>query len=326
MIGRAAGLLGLLAAGLAASLAASSPRHAQPSPLATASLLVDVARTGGRLVAVGERGHVVLSDDGGETWRQSGSVPVQTTLTEVFFVDDRRGWAVGHDALVLHTADAGETWQLQHSAPEHEAPLLSVWFEDARRGLAVGAFGLMLETRDGGRSWEQRRLGGEEPPGAEDEGPPEDPHLNHLFPGPGGALFIAAEFGVVYRSRDRGSSWERLQSPYTGSFWGGLGLADGALLVFGMRGHVLRSEDQGDSWREVPSSTDQSLQDGTRLSDGRLVLVGLGGTVLESSDGGRSFSAQTRAARRGIASVAEGAGGRLLFFGEAGVDAGEQGG
>ena len=80
MIGRAAGLLGLLAGGLAASLAASSPRHAQPSPLATASLLVDVARAGERLVAVGERGHVVLSDDGGETWRQSGSVPVQTTV------------------------------------------------------------------------------------------------------------------------------------------------------------------------------------------------------------------------------------------------------
>jgi photosystem II stability/assembly factor-like uncharacterized protein len=244
MVGRGVGAFGLLVTGLLASLAAASPRDAMPSTLATSSLLVDVARAGQRLVAVGERGHVVLSDDGGESWRQASSVPVQATLTEVFFVDARQGWAVGHDAVVLHTADAGETWELQHRATEEEAPLLSVWFEDERRGLAVGAFGLMLETGNRGRTWERRWLAGE--PLTAEARDAEDPHLNHLFSGPGGTLFVAAEFGAVFRSRDRGRSWERLQSPYSGSLWGGLGLDDGAMLVFGMRGHVLRSDDQGD--------------------------------------------------------------------------------
>src|SRR5690349_8937389 len=42
----------------------------EPARLAAKSLLLDVARAGSRLVAVGDRGHVLLSDDEGGTWRQ----------------------------------------------------------------------------------------------------------------------------------------------------------------------------------------------------------------------------------------------------------------
>ena len=187
-------------------LAEESAQHAIASRLATETLLLDVARAGERLVAVGEWGHVVLSDDGGKTWRQARSVPTRMTLTEVAFVGARRGWAVGHDAVVLHTSDGGETWELQFSDPEEEATLLSVWFENADHGIAVGSFGLAIETQDGGRSWERRTL-------LEDEDPP---HLNHLFAGPEGTLFIAAEFAWVYRSRDDGRSWERFRSALRG--------------------------------------------------------------------------------------------------------------
>ena len=42
------------------------------------STLLDVASAGQRLVAVGERGHVLLSDDQGKTWRQARTVPTRT--------------------------------------------------------------------------------------------------------------------------------------------------------------------------------------------------------------------------------------------------------
>jgi photosystem II stability/assembly factor-like uncharacterized protein len=286
--------------------------QAIPSRLATNSLLVDVARADGRLVAVGEWGHVLLSDDSGRSWRQAKSVPTRATLTAVTFVDAKRGWAVGHDVLVIHTSDGGETWELQHRAPEEEVPLLSVWFEDAKRGLAAGAFGLLLETRDGGETWQQRPL---------TSSPDEDYHLNAIFHGPGDTLFIAAEYGSIYRSLDDGASWERLHPPYDGSFWGGLTVGPEAFLVFGMRGHVFRSEDLGESWQELASGTDQSLQSGIVRADGTIVLVGLGGAVLTSSDGGRTFSAAIEPDRRGIAAAAEGVNGNLLLFGETGVKA-----
>jgi photosystem II stability/assembly factor-like uncharacterized protein len=216
---------------------------------------------------------------------------------------------VGHDAVVLHTSDGGETWDLQFSLPEEEETLLSVWFENADHGIAVGSFGLAIETRNGGGSWERRTL-------IEDEDPP---HLNHLFAGPEGALFIAAEFSWLYRSLDGGRSWERFQVPYDGSLWGGIPLDGSEVMVFGMRGHAFLSGDLGESWQELVTGTDQSLQAASRLAGGEIVLVGLGGVVATSADGGRTFSAAVEADRRGIAAVVEGADGTLLLFGEAGI-------
>src|SRR5688500_1065101 len=72
-------------------------------------MLLGVAQAGDRLVAVGERGIVVTSDDGGASWTQS-PVPVSSTLTAVSFAGAQRGWAVGHDGVILHSADGGRSW------------------------------------------------------------------------------------------------------------------------------------------------------------------------------------------------------------------------
>ncbi len=303
--------LGLaLAAAAPQARAASDAEHAEPSALATSTLLLDVATAGERLVAVGQHGHVLLSDDRGQSWRQARRVPTRVTLTGLFFVDAREGWAVGHDAVVLHTSDGGETWELQHRDPELEIPLLAVRFADGRSGLAVGAFGTLLETRSGGRSWERRLIS---------DDPDEELHLNHVFAGPEDHLFIAAEAGSVFRSADGGATWQRLAAPYSGSFWSGMAVSDGGVLVVGMRGHAFRSPDLGETWQPVPTGTDQSLSDVARLSDGSIVAVGLGGAIVRSDDGGRSFSARVEPDRKGFASVAEGADGSLLLFGESGV-------
>ena len=79
-------------------------------------LLLDAAQTGTRIVAVGERGRIVLSDDEGHSWRYAAS-PTEATLTAVHFAGDRRGWAVGHDATILLSRDGGETWDQVHAAP-----------------------------------------------------------------------------------------------------------------------------------------------------------------------------------------------------------------
>ena len=82
------------------------------SELAIKSWLVDVARAGNRMVTVGQRGHILYSDDAGKTWRQA-SVPVSSDLTAVYFPTPTQGWAVGHDGVVLHSTDTGATWTKQ---------------------------------------------------------------------------------------------------------------------------------------------------------------------------------------------------------------------
>jgi photosystem II stability/assembly factor-like uncharacterized protein len=162
------------------------------SVMATRSVMLSVANAGSRLVAVGERGFIILSDDNGLTWKQVSS-PVSLTLVKVRFVDDCEGWAVGHAGVVLHSADGGQSWSRQLDGVEgaqleledarqqaaradHEVnaeerlaqaqqlvddgpdmPLLDVLFFNARDGIVVGAYGLAFATRDGGTTWQSMR-------------------------------------------------------------------------------------------------------------------------------------------------------------------------
>src|SRR5690606_13251763 len=96
------------------------------SPKAVSSLLLDIAHAGKRLVAVGDRGHILFSEDGGKNWVQA-RVPTRQLLTALYFVDDKHGWAVGHDAQILVSEDGGANWKLQYEDLEREAPLLDVW-------------------------------------------------------------------------------------------------------------------------------------------------------------------------------------------------------
>ena len=135
-----------------AGAAAGQEAVAVMAPLAPKSLLLDAARAGGRIVAVGERGHILLSSDSGGSWRQVAA-PTQATLTAVHFFDDRLGWAVGHDAVILRSGDGGESWERVNFDPETGTPLFDVYFTDVDHGFAIGAYGLFLESADGGRSW-----------------------------------------------------------------------------------------------------------------------------------------------------------------------------
>lgn len=269
------------------------------------SLLLDGSSVDGLAVVVGERGHILRSEDGGRSWQQS-DVPTRATLTGVFFHDKNLGWAVGHGQVILRTVDGGKTWQSVHAPADAESPLLDVWFADSRHGYAVGAYGVFLETRDGGESWTERLI--------QDE----DFHLNRIVDAGGGRLFIAAEAGTALRSDDGGENWEGLTTPYEGSFFGALPLSENSLLLFGLRGHLFRTDDAGESWMPIDTGTEAGLTDGLRLGDGTIVIAGLAGTLLVSSDEGRTFSFHQQSDRKGFAALVPVADG-LVGVGEFGV-------
>lgn len=303
-----------LLCGLALALAPSAPPppagHATLAPLAAKSLLLAGAQVGPRLLAVGEHGHVLLSDDQGKSWRQARSVPTVTTLTAVHFIDARQGWAVGHGGVVIGSQDAGETWTLLAGKLEGPEVLFSVAFRDAQQGLVVGAFGYAATTADGGKTWKRVELA---------EGEDGERHLNQIFKAADGRWWIAAEGGLLFRSDDGGAPWEKVALPYKGSIWGGMPLKEGSLLVWGMRGHALRSDDGGKTFLELPMVTDQSLGGGTQLADGTVVLAGLGGAVLVSHDGARSAVATVREDRSGNAAVLPGPPGQVVLLGQGGA-------
>ena len=204
---------------------------------ATQATMLAGVRAGSRIVAVGDHGVVLLSDDGGRTHRQAKAVPVDVALTSVSFVDDRQGWAVGHWGVILRTADGGETWTLQRSDIRTDRPLFAVNFVDARRGVAVGLWSLVLVTADGGAHWQEVTM--PVPEGAKKA----DLNLLALFADARGRIFAAAEKGMVLRSDDEGLHWSYLSTGYKGSLWTSVATADGTLVVEGLQGSLYRSGD-----------------------------------------------------------------------------------
>jgi len=302
---------------LAAAAPASDVVYSVESAKASKSLMLDVVHAGKRLVAVGDRGHILYSDDQGATWTQA-KVPTRQLLTSVFFVDDQHGWAVGHDAQILASEDGGLTWTKQFEDLKRESPLLDVWFQDANSGFAVGAYGALLATTDAGKHWEDvsDRLDNED-----------QFHLNGIAAVKDAGLFIVGEQGSMFRSADWGQTWEKLEGPYEGSLFGVIGTAQAnTLLAYGLRGNLFRSTDFGSTWEPVElratrGALEFGLSGATLLDDGSIVIVGNGGSVVRSTDNGETFSVFNRPDRISVAAVTAAGNGNLILAGQGGVRA-----
>jgi photosystem II stability/assembly factor-like uncharacterized protein len=270
-------------------------------------MMLAVAKAGPRLVAVGERGIVLISDDHGRQWDQV-RVPVSTTLTAVHFPTPSDGWAVGHSGVVLHSSDGGQTWTKQMDGIQAasaalsaaqtidgadsgfkaaaiknaellvsdgpDKPLLDVHFWNASRGLVVGAYGLALETEDGGRTWRS---------------------ISHQIPNPQGRHYyrivtrkgqtwLISEQGAIFRRDDGGNGYSEVQIPYEGTLFGMIAISDDDWLVYGLRGNAFRTPDAGRTWVKVSTEQSATLTHAARLADGRLALVDQAGRFLVSLD------------------------------------------
>lgn len=261
------------------------------------AVLLSAAQAGARTVAVGERGIVALSDDGGRSWRQAGA-PTSVSLTTVRFADALNGWAVGHGGVVLATEDGGKTWtrrldgrriaqimleaaraagdakavqdaeRLQADGPDK--PLLDLLVIDARRLLAVGAYGLALASEDGGQTWASWMARLPNPKGL------------HLYAARlrGNTLVLAGEQGLAMLSGDGGRTFRRVETAYKGSFFTAELLGEQDLVLAGLRGTALRSVDGGATWSPLAAAMPVSITASALSPDGRLLAVNQAGFVM----------------------------------------------
>jgi len=282
------------------------------------TVLLDVTTAGSRVIAVGERGVVVFSDDGGQTWQQA-KVPTSVSLTAVQFPTPKQGWAVGHAGIVLHSEDGGLTWTRQldgriaaqlaldaaranvnagggagakaDAARQRLAdaqrlvedgpvkPFLALHFDNEKSGFVVGAYGLIFRTTDGGKTWQ---------PWMDHLANPKGLHINAIRAA-GKNVYLAGEQGLFLRSTDGGNTFTRLDTPYEGSYFTLTALPSGEVVVAGMRGNAYWSVDQGKTLNKVESPMPVSFSAGMTLADGRLFLANQAGVVLESRDHGRTL-------------------------------------
>ncbi len=308
------------------------------------AVLLASAMAGTRVVAVGERGIVALSDDAAVSWHQAKSVPVGVTLTALHFVDAKKGWAVGHGGVILKTEDGGETWvrqtdgrvlaklvldaaQVRLSKAPGDAtasdllkaaqllvkdgpdkPLLGVYFADASHGYVIGSYNLFFETHDGGATWVSLMDRLDNPKGA---------HL-YAIAVQGCTIVIAGEQGALFRSQDAGVSFKPLSSPYRGSWFSVVMLRDKSMVLAGLRGNALYSPDQGETWSSIGGAPPVSFFGGASLPDGDVLLSNQGGQILKTR-GGAPFTSLGTQSLPPLASLMPLPGGGLLAVGITGA-------
>lgn len=320
---------------IASASSARAEVPVQSTQLSNRAVFTDVAAAGNRLVAVGERGIVLISDDGAKSWRQV-STPVTSGLTAVRFLDIKEGWAIGHAGVVLHTTDGGDNWQLQLDGTQAaqielasakqsvdvanaqhleeaqrrletaqrlvddgpDKPFLAMEFSDHLNGLVVGAFGLAMRTRDGGKTWSSAM------------GEIENPNGMHLYAvtHSGDEWYLGGEQGYFARSNNSGSSFTSHETPYAGTYFALAALPGGKVFIAGLKGNAFVSTDSGETFvaltNHVPATINRSLI----LGDGRVLMASQAGQVFitDSNKSLEPYGASLYAPLSGLAQTEDG--------------------
>jgi photosystem II stability/assembly factor-like uncharacterized protein len=267
-------------------------------------LLETVTLAGTRLVAGGEHGVIIVSDDDGVNWRQV-SAPVDVTIDQIRFADARNGWAIGDFGVVLKTQDGGLSWtkqldgvqaaslmlsnaeQLAAASPADpvaarrvrhaklfvsdgpDKPFLLLQIFDSQHLRIYGAYGMAFETADGGAHW------------TDWSNHITDPGYLHPYGlvEQAGTILIAGEQGMLLSGPESGPITPMSASPSQGSFFGVVQTKQAGLVAYGLTGSVYESADHGASWTQAANASSSTINCAMLTDDGKVLIGDWDGNV-----------------------------------------------
>lgn len=265
-------------------------------PLASKSILLDITTAGDRLLVAGERGHILYSDDDGNHWQQA-AVPTTQMLTSIHFVNGQKGWAVGHDGLILVSDDGGENWRIQRDglAVQQQANLdvraavqrrveeleqsMATADEDTKARLESGLEDARMELEDADITLEEPVF--------------TSPLMDVWFQDADRGWAVGT-FGTLVATEDGGQHWvsqqTKLENPEEFHLNAVTGDSKGRVFIAGEGGVMFRSLDSGRSWESL-----QPFYDGSwfgvvyNAQHDTLLMFGLRGNLYRSADFGSSW-------------------------------------
>lgn len=230
---------------------------------------------GDRGIAVGARGDIQTTTDGGKTWAKS-KIDTELALLGVH-LDSSRAIAVGQTgALFLKSADSA--WQKVDSNTTKR--LFAVRSSAEGVAVAVGEFGAIQLSQDGGKTWHSLAIdwalmgtdGGAEP------------HLYGVDIAADGAISAVGEFGLVIRSTDGGRSWKR-HNFGTASLFAIEIREDGVGYAVGQDGYALKTSDRGLTWQCIDVGSKAILNGVSSTPDGKVGISAMREMMTSQDDG-----------------------------------------
>ncbi len=286
----------------------------QGNTLTTAEVIDDQT-----IIAAGECGTLLLSNDSGQTWEILEKLTSQT-LRDIEFYDSKHGVAVGDSGVIIRTNDGGNTWIIAETPTDQN--LYAVSFADSSNIVAVGWYSTILGTTDGGNNWhfisspvvghyydiqfpEAKRgfiVGRNSEDKAvilnsADEGTTWSTSLYGTYVFPNTISFInpmvgyaAGYYGLVLKTMDGGTSWE-LQPDADKWLHKILFInQDTGYATSNIPYSIYRTVDGANSWEDITPENQEYFKTVIQTSQNKLFAFGTGGFIAESGDFGDTWT------------------------------------
>ena len=199
---------------------------------------------------------------------------VTMPLLDVWFENERIGYALGAYGILLQTSDAGSTWHLISERLDNpdNYHLYAITRSVSGTLLVAGEAGTILRSRDHGETWDR----------------PASPYQGSFFGAVAahdGGLLVFGLRGNVFRSMDDGDTWSAVITNDQRTLLAGMTGEDGAIILVGSAGAVLTSSDHGATFEKVSTSGNSVYSGVTETNEGKLLLVGFGGVSIIDEGG-----------------------------------------
>jgi photosystem II stability/assembly factor-like uncharacterized protein len=311
---------------LTLSLQAVEQRPSPIVPQAARALLLDICTAGDRIVAAGEHGIILYSEDDGKNWQQA-SVPTRQMLTGIHFADARYGWAVGHDGLILFSDDGGVTWRIQRDGLAVQQQVNIELRELAHHKLAE--LERQLETADEEArpelelAFEDAQLDLEDADIALEEPVFTSAFMDVWFQDSERGWAIGA-FGTFVGTTDGGQHWVdmtgSLDNPDEFHLNAITGDNKGRVFIAGEGGVMFRSMDGGRNWETLEPFYEGSwFGSAYQAKNDTLFIFGLRGNLYRSTDFGTTWEMIPNDSNTSLAGGSASAGGEVLAVGGVGT-------
>ncbi|MPR34332.1 hypothetical protein GBK04_13440 [Cytophagaceae bacterium SJW1-29] len=188
-------------------------------------------------IAVGNKGKIVRTTDGGDTWNVV-SFAGKDDLKSVYFTSSTVGWVAGSfSSTIWKTTDAGLTWSDVNLGGLY--PVNDLFFTDPNNGWLLSANGAVVRTNDGGLTWTPYTTG---------TGTGQRVHFTSYLVG-----WMVGYNGGLAKTTDGGVNWTQISSGIgTNSSWSDVFFVNPSIgWIAGYGGALYKTVDGGNTWNNM---------------------------------------------------------------------------